>query len=366
MSGGAGAEASTQRRLRRGYLDWMRGLAVLIMIEAHLLDSWTRFPDRESSAFVKAIILGGMGAPLFLFLAGVSVPLSAGSKLRKTGDAAAASRSVVRRGLEIFGLSLLFRVQAWILGWGPWRNLLKVDILNVMGPSIAAAAALWGAVRTTRARYAVFACAALATALLTPVVRATGWLAILPDPIEGYFRPVPGITSFAFFPWSAFVFAGAIVGLAIDSVRTPDEERRLNMTFVIAGAALAIAAYGASHLPSPYERSDFWTSSPAFFFLRLGLLVALVGVAYAWGLLPWGGRWSPLEQLGRTSLFIYWIHVELIYGLISLPLHRSLSLGQAGLAFALFSVLMLGCSVAKDRLVAAWRRRRAVAGCRSV
>ena len=64
---------------RRGYLDLLRGLAVLIMIEAHLLDSWTRFPDRQTKEFAQAMILGGFGAPLFLFLAGVAVPLAAGS-----------------------------------------------------------------------------------------------------------------------------------------------------------------------------------------------------------------------------------------------------------------------------------------------
>ena len=32
---------------RRGYLDWLRGLAVLIMIEAHIVDSWTRLDERE-------------------------------------------------------------------------------------------------------------------------------------------------------------------------------------------------------------------------------------------------------------------------------------------------------------------------------
>ena len=58
----------------------------------------------------------------------------------------------MRRGLWIFGLAFLFRVQAWVLGWAPPRTLLKVDILNIMGPSIAAAAALWGAFRSTRAR----------------------------------------------------------------------------------------------------------------------------------------------------------------------------------------------------------------------
>src|SRR4051812_44276405 len=143
-------------RLRRGYLDWLRGVAVLIMIEAHLVDSWTRFPDRETGQFAWAMIVGGFGAPLFLFLAGVAVPLSAGSKQRRSGDRHAASSAVVRRGVEIFGLAFLFRLQAWILGWASPRTLLRVDILNIMGPSIAAAAALWGVVSTRRARYVTF------------------------------------------------------------------------------------------------------------------------------------------------------------------------------------------------------------------
>src|SRR4051794_36006591 len=36
---------------RRGYLDWVRGLAVLIMIQAHVLDSWTRLDARGSWQF---------------------------------------------------------------------------------------------------------------------------------------------------------------------------------------------------------------------------------------------------------------------------------------------------------------------------
>src|SRR5919109_763764 len=58
---------------RRAYLDWMRGLAVLIMIEAHVIDSWTGGADRDGVGFGWSLILGGFGAPLFLFLAGVTV-----------------------------------------------------------------------------------------------------------------------------------------------------------------------------------------------------------------------------------------------------------------------------------------------------
>ena len=343
---------------RRGYLDWMRGVAVLIMIEAHLLDSWTGGVDRSTRAFGWSLILGGLGAPLFLYLAGLSVTLSAGSKSRRIGDARAA-RAVVRRGLEIFGLAFLFRIQAWILGWSAPRMMFRVDILNIMGPSIAAAAALWGVMRTTRARYAAFTLATLAMTLLTPLIRTAPWLAPVPDPIEAYLRPVRPLTSFTFFPWAGFVFAGAIVGLMLDGARTRREESRANLLFGLAGAGLAAAAWGASYLPSPYARSDFWTSSPSFFFLRTGLLTAAVALAYAWQLRPGGlEKWSPLQQLGRASLFIYWIHVEMVYGLISVRLHKALTLKEAWLAFAAFTGFMLMCAILKERVVRWWRTRQ--------
>ena len=358
---------------RRGYLDWLRGVAVLIMIEAHILDSWTRLDQRGTALYGASVILGGFGAPLFLFLAGVAVSLSAGSKLRartrsvsasqpgeraarQVSDSAAASRAVIRRGLQIFLLAFLFRLQAMIVSWGSWRSLLKVDILNVMGPSIMGAAALWGAVRTDRHRLLLLSAATLAIAFLTPPVRAVGWLAVLPDAVEAYLRPRPGFTTFTMFPWAAFVFAGAAIGVLIDQTREPATERRLNLQLGAAGLVLAAGSYAASYLPSPYERSDFWTSSPAFFLLRTGVLIASIYAAYLWDQRPRAASaFSPLRQMGRTSLFIYWIHIELIYGLMVRPLHKSMTLGQAWLGIAIFAVLMLLLSRAKDRLVASVR-----------
>ena len=345
-------------RIRRGYLDWLRGLAVLIMIEAHLIDSWTRSPDRESEAFQWSTTLGGFGAPLFLFLAGVSVSLSGGAKFRKSADTGAASRAVIRRGLEIFGLAFLFRLQACILSWGPWWTLWKVDILNIMGPSIMAAAALWGIFREARAKIAAFVFATLAVSLLTPIIRASPHLAGLPDQVEGYLRPIPQLTNFVFFPWAAFVFAGAGAGVLVDGTRTAATEAKLNLRFGLGGTLLAAVALGASYLPSPYASSYFWTTSPAFFFIRAGILVTLVGVAYAWQQRPGGTtKWSPVAQLGRTSLFIYWIHVEMIYGLMTRPIHKTFSLPAAWAAVFAFSLFMLVCSLAKERVVAAWRVR---------
>ena len=342
---------------RRGYLDWLRGVAVLIMIEAHLLDSWTGGDDRQTQLFATAMIVGGMGGALFLFLAGTALALSAESKLRRTGDANVAGAAVVRRGFEIFALAFLFRIQAWILGWSSPAALLKVDILNVMGPSIAAAGALWGRMRSTRARAIAFAIATATLTLLTPLI-VNAPIARLPDPLEAYIRPIAGLSNFVFFPWSAFVFAGATIGLVLDA--TPfAREARANLWLFLTGLTIATVALAASYLPTPYPHSSFWHTSPSFFLIRTGLMIAAVGVAYVWQARPGGiEKWSPLRQMGRSSLFIYWIHVEMVYGLISLPLHKALTLPQSLVLFVVFSVFMLGCSIAKDRFIVWWQDRR--------
>jgi uncharacterized membrane protein len=327
----------------------LRGVAVLVMIEAHVIDAWTRAADRQSHAFRQSLVLGGFGAPLFLFLAGVAVAMSAGSKFRRTGDAHAAMRAVQTRGLEIFLLAFLFRLQSLILSHGEAWTLLKVDILNVMGLTIVIAATLWGLARTTRARLAAFAIAMVAIVWLTPAVRGLAWLAALPDALEGYLRPIPGLTNFTFFPWAAFVAAGALVGVLLDEARAPRSDRRLNLSFLAGGLALSWLAYRASFLPPLDPRSSFWTTSASFFFVRLGLMIGALGAAYAWEQRSSAGRrWSPLQVMGRSSLFIYWIHVELVYGLVSLPLHGAFSVAGAWGALGVFWLLMLAAAAAKD------------------
>ena len=353
------------RGLRKSYLDVLRGIAVLIMIEAHVIDSWTRAADRGSRAFGEALILGGFGAPLFLFLAGIGVVLSAGSKARRGGDPAAASRAVQTRGLQIFALAFLFRLQSWVLGGftAPAWTMLKVDILNVMGPAMIAAAVLWAAGRGPWRRIALYASAAVAIVLVTPAIRHLGALAALPDAIEGYLRPIPGLTNFTFFPWVAFVMAGAVVGVILDAARDDAADRRANLALGAGGATLAVAAYQASFLPPLDPRSAFWTTSASFFLMRLGLMIVALALAWLWEQRPTAGRrWSPIQLFGRTSLFVYWVHVELVYGLISRPLHGAFSLTGAWAALAGFCLLMLWVAVLKERLSDKYLRNRDLQG----
>jgi hypothetical protein len=258
--------------------------------------------------------------------------------------------------VQIFLLAFLFRLQSLILSNGEAWTLLKVDILNIMGLAIAASALLWRCVSSLRARAAVFGAVTATLVLMTPAVRALPLLASLPDLLVAYVRPIPGLTNFTIFPWAAFVSAGVLIGMLLDSARTPDADRRANVWLGAIGVALAFGAWRLSFLPPLDPRSAFWTTSASFFCIRLGVMIAGIPAAYLWEQRPTAGtRRSPLQTLGRSSLFVYWIHVELVYGLISLPLHHAFSLPGAWLALAVFSALMVACVVAKDKLSSWWK-----------
>ena len=339
---------------RRGYLDWLRGVAVLIMVEAHTFDSWTRLADRHSATYAWAMIVAGFGAPTFLFLAGVAIALAAGSRLRKGLSQEEVTRRAFRRGLQIFGYAFLFRLQAWIISGGSFSStLLKVDILNVMGIAMLAGAALWALGRNGWSRAALLAGGAVAVAMLTPLVRESTLVGWLPDPIEWYLRPAAGKATFTLFPWAAFLLAGGAIGVWLDQARTPSDETRVNVALGVIGALTAVGGYAASFLPAIYPVTSFWTSSPTFFFVRLGILVLAVPLAFGWNAL-WRG-WSPIREFGVASLFVYWIHVEMVYGLVSLPLHQAFSLTGAWVALGGFSLFILACVVVKNRLVNWWR-----------
>jgi uncharacterized membrane protein len=337
---------------RRPYLDWLRGIAVLIMIEGHTLDAWTRLDDRDGIVYRWAIIVAGFGAPVFLFLAGITLALAAGSRLRKGLGVREVARTAVRRGAWILFLGFLFRAQSWAISGGRLASLLKVDILNIMGVSMMAGAVLWWAGRTVGSRTAVFAIATAAVAMATPLVRDAAWLAVVPDPVEWYFRPPPGSTTFSLFPWMGFFTAGAAAGLWLDRARTPEGELRVHAVFAAAGVVIGLGGYAASFLPPLFERATFWGGSPTFFFLRLGVLLAAVPLAFA---LSQVWRGALLQEFGRASLFVYWIHVEMVYGVLSTPLHRALPLAGTWVAMILFGAFLFGLVRLKDRLLGGGR-----------
>lgn len=372
---------------RLAWIDWMRGLACVLMFQTHCYDSWLGGAARNSRFLKGSQLLGTLPAPLFLFLAGISFALVTGKLIRKNLSPAEITRAMLRRGAEIFAFGFLFRLQEFLIAWGwaPWSDLLRVDVLNIIGLSMILMALLCGMVLQVWGRepsavqaevspaaagdrsYSGFAIAAAAIvtagliALLTPPLHTTWRPTWLPWPLESYVDGchnlgAPQSWLFSIFPWAAFAFAGLAAGFVLFSERARSHSTQTFTFFAAIGVVAILAAYlfdhSSMHLYSAY---DYWHTSPNFLMTRVGLLLVIAFLSYAW--CRWGlatRGFSPLIQLGQTSLLVYWVHIEFVYGRFSLLTKRAQSIPAASLGLLEITLFMLVLSLLRTRI--AWKR----------
>lgn len=383
---------------RLAYIDWMRGFACLLMFQTHCYNSWLSPQDRKSTLYAYSQLGGTLPAPLFIFLAGLSFALVT-EKLREKGiDRNGIARTTIRRGAEIYALGLLFRLQEFVLGFpiAPWTDLFRVDVLNILGISMMLMGVLcWiTAFRTNAASSASDAgsvnssvsvrdgasantswlaksrdlaiasgiVVASVIALATPLVWKTTYFGSMPWQLETYLNGVhtfgrPQAWLFPIFPWVAFAFAGLAVGFFLF---TDVAKKHQTETFVGLGCAGVLACalsvlFDASRVrfynPADY---DYWHTSPNFLLMRCGILLVILFGAYAW--CRWGFAqrgFSPVIQLGQTSLLVYWVHMEFVYGRLSI-----LPKGKCGIAAATAGLItiflaMLALSIGRTN----WKKR---------
>ena len=356
---------------RLAYIDWMRGLACVLMFQTHCYDSWLGGSARKSRFFMYSQLGGTFPAPLFLFLAGISFALVTERLRQKNLSAAQIAGTTIRRGAEIFAFGLLFRLQEYSIAWGwaPRSDLLRVDILNTIGVSMMLMGVVcWLVLAASRHKRAgptlVLASAgvALVISLLTPPLWTTWSPRWLPWPIESYVNGVHNLGTpqpwlFPIFPWAAFAFAGLAVGFLLQSQWTRQREALFVGLAGGAGALLAAAARWLDAQPHQlYAVYDFWHTSPNFFLIRLSMLLVMLAGTYAW--CRWGaGQWgfSPLMQLGQASLLVYWVHIEFVYGRFSILPKRGVNIRTASLGLLTIFLAMLALAFIRTR----WKGRGA-------
>ncbi|MGC4083585.1 MAG: hypothetical protein QM736_16100 [Vicinamibacterales bacterium] len=241
----------------------------------------------------------------------------------------------------------------------PLVSLLRVDILNIMGPSMVIAALLWWLAGGARAAALLCGVVATAIALVTPLVRTASWLPQLPSAVQWYISPAGNHSTFTLFPWSGFVFAGASFGSLLAMADRVIESKAL-ARLAFAGLFIAFACYWASFQPAIYPSSSFWTTSPTYFGVRAGVMMAAMAAFHL--LTPIAaavpGPFSVLARLGRHSLFIYWIHVELVYGYATALIHHRLPLWLNAVAYLGLCAALYWSLDLRDRVVLWWRTHR--------
>lgn len=387
----------------------MRGLAVLYMIQLHTSHGWLR-PELRHGAYWEAVqFFGGLAAPLFLFLAGAGLGLQwmAAAQGGKPEGRDALARALAR-GAELIVLGYALRLQMWIIdgaayarlktypgvfflavGYGlallcisriargqaypkwhafaasaltlagfawayafdPLRadGLIRVDVLQCIGASLMLLSLLGARSERRRPSYyiAVASAAALATPFMQRLVPGP-----LPDAVAGYLAQWPStdgervVSLFPLCPWFGFAAFGVSVGLAWGRVQSAAELARLLVRLMTLGAALALItnpSWPLLHWIAPPE--------PIAALLRLtykaALCCVMIGPALALTHAP-KAVLAPLALFGRSSLLVYWVHLEFAFGTVSRPLARSLSYGAWATGTAVLATCMLALAALRN------------------
>lgn len=278
---------------------------------------------------------GGLPPAIFLLLTGITFAFLMDSQDRQGGSGGARIWAALKRSRYLFMLAFLFRLQMFVTGFptSPAGEILRVDILNCMGFAMLVFAPM--AVFTTRERIRLCAVLGCVVAGLAPVMSmlksdAVPWL------LRAYV--FPDYNYFGFFPWASFLAFGMSLGSILRVVDRDDMQRAM-LWMLGVGLSVTLLAHYLSNLPySIYPKSEFWLDSPGLIMIKLGFVLCILALAYLWVNMGSAQRWSVFRQLGTTSLLVYWVHVELVYG-------RWFGIWKEGLTVSgvvVYTVLLIG------------------------
>ncbi|HVP62113.1 MAG TPA: heparan-alpha-glucosaminide N-acetyltransferase domain-containing protein [Myxococcaceae bacterium] len=299
-------QPSAQARVRA--FDWLRGLAVLVMIETHAMV----LLRKELLATPAAGVLdrvNGLVAPSFIFAAGFSLALVQVRAASAGGARAARVLRSLRRIGEVLAVGTLIN---WI--WFPisiepgW--LLRMDILQCIGVTLLAALPLDVAL-APRPRRLVVVSLLVAVALFFVSPFADG----VTGPFQDLFnKSGPRHSVFPLFPWAGWAFLGGAAG-ATAARGTAAEVRRLAVGIGLGSAA---AWFLKPLWLGVYPPHAFWVTDPANSGARgIAVMSVLLFLLAIEARAPAGARRSPavwlLELFGTSSLAAYFWHEMLIY-----------------------------------------------------
>ena len=319
--------------------DWLRGVAVLVMVECHVFNALLAPAYRDAWWFAGLNWLNGLVAPAFLLVSGMVMGLN----LERRWDQG--TGKLWRRVGQIFLVAYLLHLPTPLL-WqffgerGPHLVSLwtKMDILQCVAGSLALVLLLVPVARQPLIHR--WACLVLGIAAAVGATPVDSWARQLAWPkfLLNYLWPT-GVGLFPLVPWAGFIGIGVWLGPVI--FRDEHPWRRS----LLAGVMFVVAAR--------FMNGSLAYDAP-FVFSRLGwVLVALAGCCWL-GQPVRGTKW--ILEFGQLSLWSYTVHLVIVYGSCV-----SLGLDSLGQRFnPVMTTLALAAVLYVTARVVRWRVRRDV------
>ncbi|MBM2814870.1 MAG: hypothetical protein HW421_1632 [Ignavibacteria bacterium] len=336
------------------FIDVMRGIAVLWMVETHVVDVCLGKWLKTGWFYNILSISNGFVAVSFLFCAGAGFWLAS----MKKSDDYKHFRPPLWDYLRRLGFIMLlaYWMHAPVMSLSKFLKLpfnvqvqfAECDILQAIVVSSLIALAIL--MLTPKLKYIpyIFAILAILIFSVTGLVLNTEPIDSMPAFLGAYFSNMKfslyKISKFPLFPWAGYFFAGAAITAAFMAA---ENKKRFAQIFFVGGFFVMYFLYFTNYWPWPYPgRQDWWYCSPWHSIFRTSCAVWVFSLLYLIEDKIKGRRFTKmLEISGQESLFIYVFHNLIVYGsLVSIGLrfHVNMQLvywqtGLVFLAIAIFS-----------------------------
>ena len=316
-----------QSRKRVEFIDLLRGWAVIVMIETHVFNA-TLTPDHTSSGFFQVLtFINGLVAPSFLFASGLAYAVTTRRKIHDYLSFGPPLFKQLGRLLLILLIGYTLHIPRfsyahlrYIAGDRGWELFFQVDVLHCIAVSLLLLQILLLVLRTEARLYRVVPWMGAAVVIASPLMWGIDFWGLIPVPVAAYMNGLHN-SLFPLFPWSAFVFAGAITGrqylLAKDRETAGEAGAIARKMKSVAWFGVGFIAFSFVLHPAAatvYPVYDYWRVSPSFFLLRLGLVLLLCVGMYSFERLRGVSPRSVVTLVGRESLIVYVTHLTVIYG----------------------------------------------------
>lgn len=366
------ADSPAAAKGRYLFIDLYRTAVILLMLEGHTLRTFLAASVQSGTPFQLHEFFHGLSAPAFLFGAGLTFIISTKKRWQEYHRWGPPLARRVRRLclIILLGLALhlpYFSIRKILIDGTAedYLSLFRFDVLHCIGIGLLLLHALVFFFRTESRFYGLVLTTIIGVCFLTPLVWDVDVLRSSPPFVAQAINGVHG-SPFPLFPFVGFLFAGVIVSWEFLQAAARHREAKFMARLAILGGAFIASGIIFDMLPIRiYPTYNYWFTSPNYFFVRIGiLLAATAGFWYV------GRRFSTLKGLwtvlGRESLFVYVLHLVVLYGSVVNPLTNlrtilgsNLTEWQAVSVLCLFLAAMLSAAAIwnalKERQVTLYR-----------
>jgi hypothetical protein len=338
------------------------------MLEGHVLRELLTPDLKATQFFTFHEVFHGVTAPGFLFGAGFTFAIAT---QRRWEESIAFTRGFFRRAwrailLILIGYALhipFLSLQKTITTASlvQWNSFFVFDVLQCIGMCLLIMRILLVTLRREQLFITTLLAMLFAFVYTTPLFWTARIQQTMPLIVSS---AINGLSSspFPLFPYSGFLIAGTCVSWLFLRVGQDKHQELFIKWLMLAGILIIVAGVLLDALPvQTYTQDIYWSTSPNYFWIRLGILLLMLGTLWyiedffsTHGVsIVWMPKW--LIILGVESLFVYIAHLLILCGWVTNTEYNLRSWWNGKLNFVEATFVFLGLTFLMIHVSFVWR-----------